>query len=53
MELMINFVLGTISTVLIGLVTNYFWDKVKSHSSSSDRKSGIEFDINIRFKFKK
>lgn len=53
MEPIINFVLSAISTVILGLITNYFWDKIKNHSSSANRKSGIEFDIKIRFKFKK
>ncbi len=53
MEPIINFVLGAINSLIIGLITNYFWDKIKNHSSSSDRKSGIEFDIKIIFKFKK
>ena len=51
MELMINFIIGLISSVCIGLTTNYIYDKVKDHSSSANRKSGLEFEFKIRFKF--
>ena len=51
MELMINFILGLTSSVCIGLVTNYIYDKIKNHSSSSNRKSGLEFEFKVKFKF--
>lgn len=45
MELMINFILGLISSICIGLATNYIYDKIKNHSSSANRKSGLEFEF--------
>ena len=53
MELMINFILGLISSICIGLATNYIYDKIKNHSSSANRKSGLEFELKIKFKFLK
>lgn len=49
MEQMINFVFGAISTIVLGLVTNYISDKIKNHSSTANRKSGLELDIKIKF----
>ena len=40
-------IIGAISTICLGLVTNYIYDKLKSHSV---RKSGFELDIKIKFK---
>ena len=51
MELMINFILGVMSSICIGLATNYIYDKIKNHSSSANRKSGLEFEFKIKFKF--
>ena len=51
MELMINFIIGLISSICIGLVTNYIYDKVKDHLSIGSRKSGLEFEFKIKFKF--
>ncbi len=51
MELMINFIIGLISSICIGLVTNYIYDKIKNHLSIDGRKSGLEFEFKIRFKF--
>ena len=51
MELMINFILGLMSSICIGLATNYIYDKIKNHSSSANRKSGLEFEFKIKFKF--
>ena len=53
MELMINFIIGLISSVCIGLTTNYIYDKVKDHLSIGRRKSGLEFEFKIKFKFLK
>ena len=47
MELMINFILGLMSSICIGLTTNYIYDKTKNHSSSANRKSGLEFEFKI------
>ena len=49
MELMINFILGLMSPICIGLATNYIYDKIKNHSSSRNRKSGFELDVKIKF----
>lgn len=49
MELMINFILGLMSPICIGLTTNYIYDKIKNHSSSRNRKSGFELDVKIKF----
>ncbi|CEK36618.1 hypothetical protein [Paraclostridium sordellii] len=46
MELKI--ILGAISTICIGLLTNYIYDKLKSHSTSVKTKS--DFELNIDFK---
>ena len=53
MELMINFILVLISSICIGLATNYKYDKIKNHSSSANRKSGLEFEFKIKFKLLK
>ena len=45
MELTIKFILGIICTIAIGLITNYIYDKIKNHSSSANRKSGLEFEF--------
>lgn len=51
MELMIKFVLGTASTIILGLVTNFISDKLKSHSRE---ESGFEFEFKfIEIKFKR
>lgn len=47
MELKI--IVSAISTVCIGLLTNYIYDKLKNHSSRPT-KSGLELDIKIKFK---
>lgn len=49
MELKI--ILGAISTICLGLLTNYIYDKLKNHSSLPT-KSGFELDIKIKFKKK-
>ena len=51
MELMINFILGLTSSICIALATNYIYDKIKNRSSSANRKSGLEFEFKIMFKF--
>lgn len=51
MELTIKFILGIICTIAIGLITNYIYDKIKNHSSSANRKSGLEFEFKVKFKF--
>ena len=46
--------LGSIHLLLkiaIGLITNYIYDKIKNHSSSANRKSGLEFEFKVKFKF--
>ena len=50
MELMINFIIGLTSSICVGLITNYIYDKVKDHSSNANRKSGLEFEFKIKFK---
>ena len=50
MEHMINFIVSTIGTICVGLLTNYIYDKLKNHSSYAKTKSGIELDIKIKFK---
>ena len=46
MEQMINIVISTISTICLGLLTNYISDKLKSHSM---RESGLEIKIKLKF----
>ena len=53
MELIINFIIGAISSVCIGLITNCIYDKIKNHLSIGSRKSGLEFEFRIKFKFYK
>lgn len=53
MELTISFIIGAISSICMGIITNYIYDKIKSHSSITSRKSGVEFEIKMNFKFKK
>ncbi|WP_158540605.1 hypothetical protein [Romboutsia weinsteinii] len=53
MELMTKFIIGTLGTIVIGLVTNYIFDKIKNHSSSANRKSGTTIELDIKFKFNK
>ncbi|WP_296647557.1 hypothetical protein [Romboutsia sp. 13368] len=53
MELMINFIIGTISSILTGLLSSYIYDKIKNHLSIGSRKSGLEFEVKINFKFHK
>ena len=53
MELMINFIIGLISSICIGLITNYIYDKVKSHLPIGSRKSGSELELKFEFKFTK
>ena len=51
MELMIDFILGLMISICIGLSTNYIYDKIKNNSSSANRKSGLEFEFKVKFKF--
>ena len=53
MELITNFIIGTIGSICIGLITNYIYDKIKNHLSIGSRKSGLEFEVKIDFKFSK
>ena len=53
MELIIDFIIVAISSVCIGFITNYIYDKIKNHSSSTNRKSGLEFEFKVNFKFSK
>ncbi len=39
-------ILGAISTICIGLLTNYIYDKLKSHSV---RESDLEIKIKLSF----
>lgn len=48
MEQTINFITGAISTICIGILTNYIYDKIKNHSNAT--KSGLELEIKIKFK---
>ena len=50
MEQMINFILGALGSIVLGLITNYIYDKIKNHSSIGRRKSGFELDIKIKFR---
>ncbi len=55
MEQIKNIVIGAICTICLGLLTNYISDKLKNdklknHSKSAKTKSGIELEINIKFK---
>ena len=52
MEQMIIFVLGACGSILISIMANIITDKIKSHSSTRNRKSGTEFEFKITFKFK-
>ena len=36
---------------IIGLAVNFVYDKIKNHSSSANRKSGLEFEFKVKFKF--
>ncbi len=49
MEQMKNIVIGAISTICLGILTNYIYDKLKSHSV---QKNGFELDIKIKFRKK-
>ena len=49
MELMINFILWLISSIWIGLATNYIYDKIKNHSYGN--KGGFQVEFNIKVKF--
>ncbi|MCT4509919.1 MAG: hypothetical protein N4A48_14390 [Tepidibacter sp.] len=40
--------MDSIFTIIFGLITNYIYDKVKSHPNAS--KGGFELDIKIKFK---
>lgn len=53
MELMMKFILGLISSICVGLLTNYIYDKAKNHLSSASRKSGFEFELKLKFKLNK
>ena len=53
MEIKIYFIFGDKSCFFIGLITNYIYDKIKNHSSSTNRKSGLEFEFKVNFKFSK
>ena len=53
MELMINFIMGAISSICTGLISSYIYDKIKNHLSIGRRKSGLEFEFKIKFKFTK
>lgn len=37
MELIINFIIGTIVSICIGISTNYIYDKIKNHLSVGGR----------------
>lgn len=53
MEQMINFIIGAIGSICIGLMTNYIYDKIKNHLSIGSRKSGLTIELNVKFKFNK
>lgn len=54
MEQKIMFVIGAIGTIMINLISNSIYDKVKSHSSIRSRKSDYEFEFTLlSIKFKK
>ena len=46
MEQMINIVISITSTICLSLMTNYIYDKLKSHSV---RESGLEIKIKLKF----
>lgn len=45
MELMINFIIGSISSICIGVSTNYIYDKIKNYLSIGRRQNGLEFEL--------
>lgn len=49
MEQMISLLIGALSIVGLGLITNCIYDKIKNHSSTRNRKSGFELNIKIKF----
>ncbi|MGL5715075.1 MAG: hypothetical protein ACRCXT_21875 [Paraclostridium sp.] len=52
MELKKKFINIVIIPFIIGVVVNFVYDTIKSHSSSANRKSGYEFEIDFEIKFK-
>lgn len=46
----ITYFISVISTICLGLLTSYIYDKIKNHSSSPKTKSGMELEIKIKFK---
>lgn len=54
MEPTIKFVVSAISTIVLGLITNSIYGKIKSHSSIKGRKSGYDLEFTLlSIKFKK
>ena len=53
MKLMINFIIGTISSICTGLISSYIYDKIKNHLSICHRKSCLECKFKLRFKLTK
>ena len=49
MKLMINFIIGAISSILTGLLSSFIYDKIKNHLSIGRRKSGFEFEVKFKF----
>lgn len=44
-------IITVISNIIIGLITNYIYDKVKSHPNAT--KGGFKLDVKIKFRSKK
>lgn len=54
MEQMISLFIGAISTIVLGVITNSIYDKIKNHSNAN--KSGCEFSFEFKLleiKFKR
>lgn len=49
----IIYFISAIGTICIGLLTNYIYDKIKSHSNSEKVKSGMELELKIKFRIRK
>ncbi|MGL6105591.1 hypothetical protein [Romboutsia sp.] len=54
MEQMINIGLTfVVIPFIVGLAVNFVYSKIKNHSSTTNRKSGLDIELNIKLKFNK
>lgn len=54
MELFTGFVVTICLPIILSIVANIIYDKLKDHSSECDsKKSGLEIEFKFSFKFKK